>query len=373
MQMPDRYRTSISLRPRLRLNLFKQTPREGVGKSLQQDICTLPFSFGRDALWYIAKAHMTDTALWLPAYICEQVVDVFERARVPYCFYSVGSTLSVDWNDLLSKPRMNSNSEVLLLIDYFGFPQHVPPEVADALRERFRFIIYDRAQSLPASGLHMPQAKHNAFTLYSLRKALPLPDLAFLYRQGISQGGVVGNQRRRLTARRKAYVTLETIGLVSELSAFRVWRNRLKAHDSYGLKPSWLSLYLFRRMDLSSVLAQRRQNAEKLLEQLYPYALFKDVPAEACPYYFPLQMPHRDAQRRAFWRAGVETTPFWNIPALVPPSFTRERRLSESLLGLPVHQDLTTVELAHIADTACEILGTIQSDSSFQLKLREDA
>ena len=108
------------------------------------------------------------------------------------------------------------------------------------------------------------------------------------------------------------------------------------------------------RIDLASVARQRQENyqwlkaALKSVEGAEP--VFDDQDPAGAPLGFPITVADREAVRLKLIADGVDPRPIWSgLPAQVPSDgFADARYVAAHNIVLPVHQDLTRRELAHI-------------------------
>ena len=104
---------------------------------------------------------------WVPSYLCAAVVDALAPVVPEVRFVPVGLDLrvaSLAWLEGVAK------GDLLILIDYFGFPHDTG--IACAARERGAFVLVDAAQALLSA---RPDTNHDA-VVHSPRKFLGVPD-----------------------------------------------------------------------------------------------------------------------------------------------------------------------------------------------------
>jgi hypothetical protein len=350
-------RGRIWLRPRLRLGVFRRAPVWSL-KNLSNAHGPLQgtFALGRDALWHIATSIFAarDCCAWLPAYSCRELVEAFSAAGVRLQFYDVRPDLTVDWQAVLASRKRKAGRHGLVFIDYFGFPQPMTPGDRETIKDVFEIVVRDAAHSLPCAGVEPVKGGVLTCCVYSLRKPLPVPDLALVFAAGDGfEPGTGGSRPRR------RFTLLEVAGLIlpplRHRTFFRGMRQRLKGVSRLGVPASRFSEVLACRFDLDEVMAERRARARSLLEGLSGEALFSSVPTNACPYYFPVRIPRPAIGRQRLWKEGIETTTFWTFDEGLGPEFPGAREVASRLLCLPVHQDLADDEIQRIAATTAHV------------------
>jgi hypothetical protein len=343
----------IGLRPRLRISQFVEPRRRRLvdlvprGQSL-----TGIFSLGRDALRYLALTQVIPRGaeVWLPAYSCAQLVESFEGVGIKLHCYDVRPNLAVDWDPLVRARRRVTGSHCLVLVDYFGYPQTLAQDAADNLRDLFDVVVRDAAHSIPLTGLPVVQGREAGYVVYSLRKPLAVPELALLTSdQAIDPGRSDRFVAGRRPLARRLFTGVETGGLVIQalrrIPTFRRLRQRLKVAYGRGIPPSRFAVGLVERMNLEHVVAARRRVAARLSLAIGPAAIFRTVPEDACPYYFPILSRRPDQLRTDLAGRGIETTRFWSIDeSLLDDQHGGTRRIAREMVCLPTHHDLTEAE-----------------------------
>lgn len=340
----------IWLRPRLRPGVFRRAPVWTL-KSLSNAHGPLraTFALGRDALWHIATSLFgpRDCCAWLPAYSCRELVDAFLAAGVRLQFYDVRPDLTVDWRAVLASRKQKAGRHGLVFIDYFGFPPLMTSGDRETIRDVFEIVVRDAAHSLPCAGVEPVKGGALTCCVYSLRKPLPVPDLALVFAAGDGFEPVTSGSLHR-----RRFTLLEVAGLIfpplRRRTFFQGMRQRLKGGGSRGVPASRFSEVLACRFDLDEVMAERRARARRLLEGLSGEAFFGSVPTNACPYYFPVRIPRPAIGQQRLWMEGIETTTFWTFDEGLGYQFPGAREVASRLLCLPVHQDLADDEIQRI-------------------------
>lgn len=125
------------------------------------------------------------------------------------------------------------------------------------------------------------------------------------------------------------------------------------------------ALLLVKRASMDSRIERRMANAREYIERLGgvdPSLLKLPAPSPSHSFnIFTIRTPRRDALREALHEAGVESAIYYPSPLHLQPCFSalgyREgslpnaERASNEVLSIPVHPDLTSEELGHVAST----------------------
>jgi dTDP-4-amino-4,6-dideoxygalactose transaminase len=123
---------------------------------------------------------------------------------------------------------------------------------------------------------------------------------------------------------------------------------------------SGISEVIARRCDADAIVAARRRNYFLLLGKLRDVVLpvLPELPAGACPLFYPLACTDKRAVATRLAARGIETVDFWrNGHPLCPDErFPEVQALRRRILEIPVHQDLTAEDMAYVARCVREAL-----------------
>jgi dTDP-4-amino-4,6-dideoxygalactose transaminase len=77
-----------------------------------------------------------------------------------------------------------------------------------------------------------------------------------------------------------------------------------------------------------------------------------------CPLFYPLVIDDKASAMARLLARGVETVDFWRMrhPSIPLGAFPEVDRLRETVLELPVHQDLSPADAEHVAFCMRELL-----------------
>jgi hypothetical protein len=264
--------------------------------------------------------------VWLPAYICPGLIAESWRSRISY--YRMRDGLEPD---IASFDRDVGPGDVLLAIDFFGFPPG-----ADFLRfaQRRRDVLFvdDRAQALDAG-----VAPWADWTLYSPRKLL-----------GVADGGILVAERAGREVPRPCgqadVVALWKAPLLRYED--RGENNNQVWHEANQAKMAWMhvngceitrwSAWILSRTSLDPLAERQRRNWRLLHNRLGRY-LVCEGNSEAVPFGFIIKVPadHRTAILRALHSDGIFAAVHY--PSLPSPAdqFPAEHALRTQIITLP--------------------------------------
>lgn len=301
----------------------------------------------------------------VPAYCCRSVLSPLQKLGVRIRFFDVGEQLEPILDlDVFEK------GDLLLLVHFFGIPQDV--ERIGKLCSRVGMILVeDCAHALPDPESRSPMGMQGTFSIFSLRKLLPVPD-----------GGVLVANNAKFQMRMKSIPhwildcesTKQRITSMLDRFAFAVgWPNTLAIKDRLRSKLRSLDSEFYARIEgeLSPSIAAptftflhavewkricriRRQNYLWLAERVSRCAAgvtvpLKILPDGAVPQGLPIQV-EKGAKylRMAMRKKGicVDKWPGAELPDQVSPrDFPGSWHWHEKMLLLPTHQDLNIKHL----------------------------
>jgi len=271
-----------------------------------------------------------------------------------------------------------------MAIHYLGLAQPVH-EIAALAREHGALFVEDCALALLGTTEDgRPLGSFGDASVFCLYKTLPVPNGAILVDNGLggaalpdgdkacgafSLGGRVAELftdglrvHHEGLGRRAAALKAATGRLLTGLGVHRHPTGEsgfdLGAVD---LRMSPLSSYLLDRFDYAEIRRRRRANFFRLRDRLAGRVslLVDDLPAGACPLFFPILVADKAAVARALVARGVAAVEFWNEG---DPEARRAgsdaELLRRQVLELPIHQDLDEEHVDFVAD---EVLAEIGS------------
>lgn len=323
-------------------------------------------SSGRSAIYQVLKAFgipQGSTAL-LPSYLCASVIDPFLTYGCYIEFYRISTTLAMDIYEI-EKQLVRRDVKVLLAIHYFGFPVQGFSDILELCKKYSVKVIEDCAHALFSKTNGLFLGSQGDAGVFSLRKTLPAPEGGILVlRSGQKQFVDLDSQRwlcrDGIKLLRELFYSFEhKIGfsLRTYLLSFDCLRN--KAYETDSLATGTFDKYigrfsqlLMRSFDVEAIYTKRRQNFNYLLSKLpalqkIGMPLFIELPKGVCPNSFPILVEKRDEIRRKLYRKGIALRTFWDVlPNLLPlEQFPESKFLRDSILILPVHQDISKKEL----------------------------
>lgn len=329
------------------------------------------FSRARHGLWSGVRALGLERGdeVMAPAYHHGSEIEALVRCGLRIRYYDVTDSLEPD---AAAVDRLfRSGVRVFYLIHYLGFPQ-------DAARwrvwchERQIMLFEDAAQGWLASREGMPIGSSGDLAIFCLYKTVGVPDGAALISRfpppppasrpttglyGLSKRhGAWLSQRGGILATTLTQLSNVTVGMERSAQG-SVGEFALGDPDS---PPSSTTTYVLPRILDAKIAERRRDNYRFLLDMLgdlVPPPLV-DLPHGACPFAFPIgsDIGPRLVDDLETW--GVKALLFWRYPhpSLDVDRFPVAKGLRDTLVALPVHQELTQDDLRRIANAVKSVI-----------------
>ena len=346
-------RAQLGVWPPLPLNAYRRTAG-ALPYPLGEGNCEL-HGLGRHALWHGVRALglAPGDEILVPAYHHGSEVEALTRAGLDCSFYEGSELLSPDEREL--KTLVGDRTRALLLIHYVGFPQDAAHWRSWCDEHRI-VLIEDAAQALLTTWDGRPVGSFGQLAIFCLYKTFGLPD------GGAAVGASAhtnGQRRRPFGVRGLARVHTNWLTARSG-SVARILSRVERPYDPVedfalgdpGRGPSRATLRLLPRIADSGAARARRENYAKLLaklEELVPPP-FSTLHPGASPFLFPIRTPDKPELLSWLREQGIAALDFWSVPhpSLPAERFPQAGSLRDTIVGLPVHQELRPRDLDQI-------------------------
>ncbi|MBX3235223.1 MAG: DegT/DnrJ/EryC1/StrS family aminotransferase [Nitrospiraceae bacterium] len=327
---------------------------------------------GSNALWHALKALRLEAGsqVLFPAYHCGIELDVLSAAGMGISFYGVGRGLTLDARTI--EQQVGPETRALYVIHYYGIPQDLTEILALCRRHRLA-LIEDCAMALYSRREGRPVGGDGDVAVFSLWKSVAMPFGGAL---------VVNNPDLQMPEPGQPPSGYEVLRATKQLLEMEFrgtgWFEGVRkcleplaraargvsaktSHDSWRKQPLWVPLFavergewgmtavsrhLFLTADHEAIRMARRRNyltMDSFVRTLSCVApLLSDLPAGACPLYYPVTVEDPVAFRRFLRARGLETFMMWRElhPLFPAEKFSEEASLRAHVVALPVHQHL---------------------------------
>jgi perosamine synthetase len=340
--------------------------------------------FARNAVWdAVQLLDLSGRSVLMPAYHHGVELETLLAAGVKPVFFRVDPQMRCDFED--ARRRATPDVAALYVIHYAGFPQEM--EEARQLADQLRVpLIEDCALALLSRNGDKPLGTYGDLSIFCLYKTLPVPNGGALLARGRFRDEL--HRLAEIEPPGWASTGSHLLGsLLSnlELRAGPVGRALREAARDAGrwvvrsaglervstgtqhfdpatvkLGMSAMSHLVLRNQDWPLIVERRRRNYFLLYAALRDIAppVTGELKPGVCPLFYAMPVRDKAGAMARLLARGVETVDFWRLrhPTLKPGEFPEVDRLRETVLELPVHQDLSPADAEHVASCVRELL-----------------
>lgn len=351
--------------PPLSFAPYMHRPQRKLPFPLEEPGCRI-FSRARQGLFMGLKALglAPGDEILAPAYHHGSEIEALVRAGLVCRFYDIGQGLEPDEEhlDALSGGRIRA----LYLTHYLGLPQ-------DAVRwrswcdERGMLLIEDAAQAWLGSRDGIPVGSYGDLAIFCLYKTFGLPDGAAVISSSPPKppGSKPQVGAGHVVLRHGSYLA-QRWGWLAEFRRRLGDTKRYESEEDFALgnpgrAPYAATEFLLRREKFAEARAARAANYALLLKRLGRFVPepFARLPEGASPFAFPVRSKRKEVLLNRLAQSGIVALNFWSVPhpCLPATGFPRAAELRNSVVALPVHQELDVAELERIIAATLDALG----------------
>ena len=266
----------------------------------------------------------SDTIL-MPGYIGESakegsgVFDPIRETKVNYEFYKVNHDLSVDLDDIKEKLE-HQHVKAILLIHWFGFPQKCVFELSELCKQKGIYLIEDCAHTFSSTYKGVKLGCIGDFALYSIHKILTTEN-----------GGIL------------------QVNNIGDLSMFKGDVENIDKKD----------LLQYAKTDMSMIAKKKLANYQTYLDALDKNSqlfdiIYPELEEGVVPNNFPVYIKNYDRFQlyNELDALGIPTVVLYYrmIEELDKKLFPISYQIADTILNLPIHQDIEKEDVLHICD-----------------------
>jgi dTDP-4-amino-4,6-dideoxygalactose transaminase len=381
--------------PTLRLRDVLATPNTQ-SRALLKDANVYYTCNARGALYSLLRSFPAEkgSVILAPAFHCVTAVEPIIRAGYKPLFYKINEDLSIDYDDLYSK--LWSDIAAVVVINYFGFPTDISGILA--LREKYNYyVIEDWAHSFLDATSQKLTGDKGDFAIYSFRKLVPsyvgggfrINCDEFRCESSLTSIGarhsiiilkrlaeeIIENSGDGLLRSTFRYIERKRVGRKQDqLSSTAVSNNKAHgvalSHDDLATEElPWFSKAIIHVSDFGSIVAERRRNYrlldEHLEENRYIHKVFPRLPDHVCPWAYPVWIADRAKYDHQLRKLGIPVFTFGEVlhPLVYKCAanlITSVDALSNSLMMIPVHQNLDKEAMLFFCRTISQFFGEVE-------------
>lgn len=298
------------------------------GKEMYPDLYKV--NLGRTALVWLLQ-RIEHRRVFIPAYICESVIDSAAHAGFDVVLYGLDEELEPVWGP----EGAPEPDDILYLVNYYG---QLAQERIERCRDEFSCVIVDNAQAFydrPVDGVH---------TIYTARKFFGLSDGAYIATD-------IDTAHDDITTDSSAGRMKHLIGRL-EGSARDYYSEMLAVSDTFGTeiprRMSPLTENLLKGIDYEYVRNRRRDNYHTLSRLLPDDNPFNRLMPE-CPWSYPYHHENGPELRKFLASRSIFVPTNWSYLLKKMPEGTLEHDWAADILPLPVDQRYSEEEMNIIA------------------------
>jgi perosamine synthetase len=337
---------------------------------------------GRNASYALIKLlGLAGHEMLFPAYFGGPVLEAPLAAGARIRFYPVREGMRVDPADI--RARITPETRAIYLIHFAGFPGPVE-DVQHICREHGLVLIEDCAHALLSSLGDRPLGTFGDGAIFSFYKWVPVPNGAALTLRHPHGAMPRAEQRQSRTSG----LALSAFSLLDHLALRwgapgRALRGVVRAagrsashatglayvlpggitfeHEHLDLGMSGIARHILVNQDFDSIIARRRRNYAHLADLLAGVAppIQGALPPGVTPLFYATRVLYKRAVVERLRAKGVEARSFWEFhhPLLPPGVMPETDDLRQTVLELPIHQDLAPAAIERMARAVRETIG----------------
>ncbi|EST10660.1 hypothetical protein [Sporolactobacillus laevolacticus] len=290
----------------------------------------------RYCLEYVLRAR-NYKKIYLPAYICDSVLQPIKRLNIDYVFYSIDEHFAPVFD------QVPENDACFFYVNYFGLNTGNVRELC----HKMQHLIIDNTQAF----FDLPL--EHVDTLYSARKFFGVPDGGYLF----------SNTEKRIDLDRdpsyyRFDALLKQIDLGS-VPAEPLFEQNEAYLDTCGMQAmSRTTQRVLRSIDYEHVRATRNANFRYLHKQFGAYnqlnANFSNVNGPMC---YPFLIDRGEQLKDYLLKHQIYTDDFWEKVTSRVPTSSFEYHLAKNLIPLPIDQRYNEKDMDAIVRIVRSFLG----------------
>lgn len=294
--------------------------------------------------------------LWVPSYICSDVIAAATKARVTISYYPVGANLAPNLEFLDENIRPG---DYAMVVCYFGRP--LDQGVYDLVARHPDVVwIEDRAQALWIADTRVLN-----YTLYSPRKVIGVPD-----------GGIVISHADAIPPSLPQEMHTSFTFMVPSLwraedpeglhaaECYQLYKTKEAEQRPGDLPMSRLTQARLMTIDLQPLINARQRNYQHLETSLGAYAFYSQSCSKLnyAPFGFPIRLKSLDPVLSGLHRAKIFAARYWaNLPSS-PKDCPHAHKVSQQLLMLPCDHRYTQADMEYIIEVAQTLISQYNYD-----------
>lgn len=318
---------------------------------------------GRDALKAVAREYK-DAVVLVPSLACSSMFLPFQMYGHKVVFYKLNQNLEIEKDSFYALLKENSKKTVLFLyMDYFGIKSIQDSELKN-VKESFKNIVFINDITHVFLTFNQSSCFKADYVVASIRKWANIPDGGLLWCNKKLKDKTFACDTsfayKRLEAQQLRHSFLETGNLELKNEFRRIFSEVSNILDS-SKNPSLMSKYsyeLFKGMNFKEIFAQRKRNAEVLVEILKTSKKINILQKKlSLSYlYVPFMIKNRDLKQQELSRAGIFNTIIWPLSEMQMNTCNISKQIANEMLAAPCDQRYTADDMRYIGQEMVKII-----------------
>lgn len=292
--------------------------------------------------------------IYVPSLICKSALELIS-SDVRIIFYNVNHNLSIDI-DVIKKYSIKK--QCILLVHYFGSPIKNFEYVLDFCKRHDILIIEDCAHCFGGKYKNKYLGTFGDFAIFSLKKFFPIISGGLLL---IKQNTVLIDETTLLKKRIKYLLIikkfLKTNSIIKLFPIKLKEKNNFKTQQSSSAKlynMDNLCEYIFYSQNIEIISNKRKNNFLFYLNEFKSLNinLIQKIENNFCPWTFPVIIKENcKILYKMLIASGISCEIWDSLPECVISArkFSEVKKFAQSILLLPVHQNMTKRELRFVS------------------------
>lgn len=280
---------------------------------------------GRNALKYILMLKRPEK-VYIPYYICEDVVEPFKDLGVKYEYYSINEK----FEPIL--PKTVGRAEYILYVNYFG----INDKQVQILTSNFKNLIIDNTQAF------FTKPFNGEDTFYSPRKFFGVADGGFVY----TNSELTMDLEQDISFHKYEHL-LKRIDMGAQESYLQFVKNEENLRNQPLKKMSKLTEAILQNVDYEFVSMKRIENFKYLHSKLCDInQLQLDLTEINVPMIYPLLF-HNEELKSFLIKNKIYVASYWKEVLEIVSENTIEFEFSKYLIPLPIDQryDISNLDI----------------------------
>lgn len=341
----------------------------------------------------------------LPAYCCGAELGPFEQLDCEMAFYDINADFSIRCAELERILTDKPDVRVVLLTHYLGLAQPEVEQIAALCRSRNVVLIEDCAHALFSEQHGQAVGQAGDYAIFSMRKTLPLTEggalvgkqelrsasqtswsdlslwawlsrVAWSFQQGARSGRQSGLGRcLSIALWAVPAVVAKCVQRTGLVKASRWLTPDVEGEAAVPVYAQGLSAFsrrLLEKADADVIRDRRRANHAQwvgLLDGMEgAEPVHRELPQGACPLYCMASVADPAACVKGLAQQDIEAFNWWqHLSSRIDwQRFPVARQYKQSLLALPLHQQLHETDIIHMAHCLSRLVGEGRDQPSNQ-------